>query len=63
VFESSSSEIRPNRPVKEVNIYSFRVLEEKSSLLLRYEARPDVSSIEERFPRAFHELVIERQSD
>ncbi|MTV56456.1 hypothetical protein, partial [Pseudoduganella buxea] len=42
VFESSSSEIRPNRPVKEVNIYSFRVLEEKSSLLLRYEARPDV---------------------
>lgn len=57
VWLRSFSEKRENESVKNVNVFEFS-LQNRSNIKFRFEARPDVSNVDDKYPRSFHMLSI-----
>ncbi|HEY0491479.1 MAG TPA: hypothetical protein VGD30_18360 [Telluria sp.] len=53
---------RENESVTDVNVFEFS-LQSNANIKFRFEARPDVSSVSEKYPRSFHALTISVNHD
>jgi hypothetical protein len=58
-FKKSYREKRPNAEIKDVNIFFFELTKDETTMNLKFESRPDVSSLDDGYPISFHELVVE----
>lgn len=59
-LEKTFAEDRPNQTIKRVNVFQFRSKETGPTIQLQLEAREDVSSLENKYPKSFHLLKITR---
>ncbi|WP_426322071.1 hypothetical protein [Pseudoduganella sp. R-43] len=62
VSTGSFPEKREHEPVTNVNVFEF-ALQRNANIKFRFEARPDVSSVSEKYPRSFHALTISASHD
>lgn len=59
-LEKVFAENRPDESIKRVNIFKFRLNEGNQNIQLQFEAREDVSSLQDKFPKSFHLLKVTR---
>jgi hypothetical protein len=63
VLEKSFVEDRPSGSVKRVNVFQFRLKNSSQNIHLQFEAREDVSSLQDKYPKSFHFLKITRTGE
>jgi hypothetical protein len=57
-FQKSYAEKRENESFKLVNVFEYKAKDSNSGVSLRVEAAPEVSSVNERYPRSFHKITM-----
>jgi hypothetical protein len=62
-LEKTSIEDRPDESIKRVNVFQFRSKAGNQNVQLQFEAREDVSSLQDKYPKSFHTLKITRIGD
>jgi hypothetical protein len=59
-FEARFGDERPKESVKRVNVFRYRANDRGVKVQLDFEARADVASLEDQYPRSFHRLTVRR---
>jgi hypothetical protein len=59
-LDKSFTEDRPEESIKRVNIFQFHLKSSQLNVKLQFEAREDVSSLQDKYPKSFHSLEITR---
>lgn len=63
VLIKTFAEDRPNQSIKRVNVFQFRSKETSPTVQLQFEAREDVSSLEDKYPKSFHLFKLTRMGE
>ncbi|MHA4866260.1 hypothetical protein ACXZ1M_01000 [Duganella sp. PWIR1] len=58
IFEKAYAERREHAALTEVNVFLYKLQRSGKSMTLQFDARPDVSNIQDQHPQSFHNLVI-----
>lgn len=59
-LDKSTMEERPDEAIKRVNVFQFHLKGSKLNVKLQFEAREDVSNLQDKYPNSFHYLKIMR---
>jgi hypothetical protein len=63
VLEKAYAEDQPKRSIKRINIFQFRSQKGTANVQLQFEAREDVSSLQDKYPKSFHFLKVTRTGE
>jgi hypothetical protein len=59
-LDKAFKEDRPEQSLKSVNVFQFHLKNSTTPVQLQFEAREDVSNLEDKYPKSFHFLKITR---